>query len=564
MAVGFVFLILANVTGLISPWVLKYAVDSLETGIMPGKLLFYASLILGVALVQGVFRFIMRRVLIGVSRHIEYLLRKDIFAHLQKLPLEFFQANPTGDIISRATSDLNNVRMFLGPGIMHFFGTVVLLITALIFMFSISPALTMVSLSPLPLASAAMMYFSARFYKRYLRAQEAYGRMSSRAQENFTGIRVVKSYVLEDDQIESFQRQNLDYLSENLHLARLRGLFIPAVGFLFSLSLIIVLWAGGRMIIQGRITLGDLVAFHGFMFMLIWPLTAFGWVINLFQRGAASGDRIKLILETVPAIRDPEEPSEAEEISGLIRFSNLDFQYPGSEEPVLQGIDMEIRAGEKVAFVGRTGSGKTTLAGLIPRLYNVERGRLTIDGIDVNDIPLSILRGAIGFVPQETFLFSDTIQENIALGADGEEGLSIKDAAYLSGMKPDIETFPSGYDTLLGERGITLSGGQKQRTSLARAVIRDPRILILDDVFSSVDAQTEQSILENLSGLMTGKTTIIITHRLASITDADRIFVLEDGSIAESGSHAELMKRGGLYAEMFRRQSIIAELERED
>lgn len=560
---GFLFVILTNVTKLIAPWILKYAVDDLRAGVVMEKLLLYAGMILGVAILQGIFLFFMRNIIIGVSRHIEYQLRMEIFDHLQKLPLEFYQMNRTGDIISRATSDLNNFRMFLGPGIMNLMNTIILFPIAIAFMSSISPRLTFYSLSPLPLATLVMAWASAILHRRYRQVQEANAKMSSQAQENFSGIRVVKAYVQEDSQTEVFRLKNTDYLKKNLRLVKFLGLFHPVIGFFLGLTTIIVLWAGGRMIIRGSISLGDLVAFLAFMSLLILPTVSLGWVVNLFQRGAASAARINWILNTEPTIREPDHPEPVVSLSGAVSFRGLTFTYPGMKEPTLKNVNLEIAAGQKVALVGRTGSGKTTLVSLVPKMYSVLDGCLHIDGIDINRVPLRLLRKSIGFVPQETFLFSETLERNIILGAIEEE-VSIEAATSLAGMKPDIETFPSGYETMLGERGITLSGGQKQRTALARAIIRDPRILILDDAFSSVDAATEKTILGNLQHVMQGRTTIIITHRLSSITDADMIIVLKDGSVAETGRHDELMAAGGLYAEMFHRQSIIEELEKED
>ncbi len=556
-------MLLTNGVGLLAPWILKYAVDGLRAGMSREKLLFFAGLTLGVAVVQGFFRFLMRNTLIGVSRLIESRLRLDIFDHLQKLPLEFFQANRTGDLISRATSDLENVRLFLGPGIMNMLNTAVLFTGAVAFMLTLSPRLMLISLIPLPLAVFLMTRVGKLFHTRYRQVQEANALMSTHAQENFSGIRVVKTHVQEERQIASYRARNEGYLARNLQLARLMGVFHPMIGFIMGLTTIIILWAGGRMIIRGELTIGGLVAFLGFMSMLIWPTIALGWVINLFQRGSASMVRINWILETVPSIRDLEEAAADASRRGAISFRGLAFTYPGTDAPVLRGIDLEIAPGQTVALVGRTGAGKSTLAALIPRLFEAPPGTLFIDGVEARLLPLALLRGMVGFAPQETFLFSDTLERNIGLGMP-ENGRDARWAARAAGLEADVDDFPQGFDTLVGERGITLSGGQKQRAALARALIRDPRILILDDVFSSVDAETEKQVLANLRGITTRRTTIVITHRLTSITRADLIAVMENGRIVERGRHEELMAENGIYASMFRRQSLMEEMELEE
>jgi ATP-binding cassette subfamily B multidrug efflux pump len=563
LAVGFLFTVLTTLIGLPAPWILKGAIDAIRAGASSRDLLLPAGLILATAVVGGGLRFLMRTVIIGVSRRIEYHLRLDIFDHLQRLPAAFFQENRTGDIVSRATNDLENLRLFLGPGLMNLVSTAVLYAGALTLMATLSPHLTLLALAPLPLATLIMWRSSSLFYRRNRDVQEAAGRMSAQAQEDFSGIRVVKSYVLETREEAVFRERNREYLDRNLRLARLTGFFHPLVGFVMGFATIVIIAVGGGMVARGELTVGGLAAFLGYTAMLVWPTVVMGWVVNLFQRGRASAARIEWILSTVPAIRDPEDPLPVDPIEGRVTFRKLDFSYPGATSPTLAGIDLEVPAGTTLALVGRTGSGKSTLVSLIPRLFEAPPGSVLIDGAPVERIPLALLRGAVGLVPQETFLFSESLAENIGIGSGDNPSFDPRRAALLAGLGPDLEALPDGMETIVGERGITLSGGQKQRVALARALARDPRILILDDAFASVDARTERDVLTTLRRLRSGRTVIIVTHRLSAVADADFTVVLDEGAIVERGTHAELLAAGGVYADLWTRQALEEEIDGE-
>jgi ATP-binding cassette subfamily B protein len=556
---------------LLSPWVLKYAIDDLNAGVTRGKLALYAVMLLGIACLGAVFRFLMRRILIGASRDIEYDLRNRFFEHLQRLPLSYFQATRTGDLMSRATNDLNAVRMMVGPSVMYSASTILTFVVAIALMLSIDVRLTLIALAPLPLVSISVKYFGKEIHHRFEAIQEQLSHLSAVVQEALSGVRVVRAYRQEAHEVQRFREANLEYLRRNRRLINLQGLFFPSMTLLLGFASLLVLWQGSRAVIAGRLTLGEFVAFNAYLVMLSWPMIAFGWVTNMLQRGMASWKRMLEVLDVQPAIDDGAvtPAGRALRIAGGIEFRDLVFRYPGSERNVLEHVSLTIQPGQTVAFVGHTGSGKSTLLGLLPRLFDPPPGTVFIDGVDVREIPLEQLRRAIGFVPQEPFLFSDTVGENIAFGrsrgADpaGERGVAealVREAASTAQLDVDVEQFPKAFDTMVGERGITLSGGQKQRTALARAVLIDPAILILDDALSAVDTYTEEAILSRLRGVMRSRTSLIVAHRVSTVRDADVIVVLSDGRIAEKGTHDDLVRLGGIYAELYQKQQLEEEL----
>jgi ATP-binding cassette subfamily B multidrug efflux pump len=571
---------------LLAPWILKFAIDDLSAGVTRGKLAWYAAALLGVACVGGVFRFLMRRILIGASRDIEYDIRNDFFAHLQTLPLGYYQARRTGDLMSRATNDLNAVRMLVGPAIMYSASTLLVFVAAIALMSSIDARLTLIALAPLPLVSISVKYFGSAIHKRFEAIQEQLAAVSATVQESLSGVRVVRAYRQEPHEIERFRAANQEYVERNKVLIQLQGLFYPSLTLFLGLSSLLVLWLGSREVIRGRISLGEFVAFNAYLVMLSWPMIAFGWVTNMLQRGMASWKRMLEVLDAPPAETgtlniSADDPSEmlSVPVSARIEIRDLTFTYPGSDRPVLDQVSLAIEPGQTVAFVGPTGSGKSTLISLLPRLHEPPPGTVFLDGVDIRQIPLAALRAAIGFVPQEPFLFSDSIAENISFGHDDGstrfntghgstrihtdhevDETRVGEAAAIARLNKDVESFPAGYKTVIGERGITLSGGQKQRAALARAVMIDPRILILDDALSAVDTYTEEEILARLRSVMRRRTSIIVSHRVSTVRGADQIFVLQHGRVAERGTHDELVARKGLYAEMYRRQQLEEEL----
>ena len=601
--------------------VLRYAVDDLTRGVTRAKLIQYSSLLLGIGLVGGLFRFLMRRILIGASRDIEYDMRNDFFAHLETLPLAYFQSHRTGDLMSRATNDLNAVRMMIGPSVMYSANTILTFVVALVMMVAIDPWLTLISLIPLPFVSISVKYFGSEIHKRFEQIQAQLSDVSAVTQEALSGTRVVRAYRQETAEMERFRESNEEYLRRNRRLIVLQGFFFPSMSFFLGLGALLVLWLGSREVIRGRITLGEFVAFNAYLTMLAWPMIAFGWVTNMLQRGMASWKRMLEVLDTVPAIADivrlkadatgvvdevrlkPDTTdvvasgfSRTSPIRGDIEFRDLVFGFNGT--PVLNHVSAKIEAGQTVALVGVTGSGKSTLISLLARLYDPPTGTVFIDGVDVRELPLAVLRSAIGFVPQEPFLFSDTLADNVAFGLDAqhaplknsryeevpepahdrEPGKAppidddrgakasaerhdrIVAAAAVARLDKDVADFPKGYETMVGERGITLSGGQKQRTALARAIVIDPRILILDDALSAVDTYTEEEILSRLRGVMRERTSIIVSHRISTVRDADQIFVLDQGRIVERGTHDELIRHDGLYSELHKKQLLEEEL----
>jgi ATP-binding cassette, subfamily B, multidrug efflux pump len=545
------------------PRVLRVAIDYLDKGGRDlKKLTFYALLIVLIATTKGIFQFLTRWIVIGISRDIEFDLRNDMFEHLERLSYPYYQRNRTGDIMARATNDLNAVRMLLGPAIMYSANTMVFTAGALFYMVRISPKLTAITFLPLPIASVVIQYFGRQIHERFEKIQAMFSDISARAQENFSGARVIRAYVQEAAEIRQFEKANTEYIRRSLPLARLIGLLWPTLEVTLGFAIVLVLWLGGQEVLKNKMTPGDFAAFLTYMVQLTWPVIALGWVVNIFQRGTASLARINEILQEEPEIADekavkaagPPEP----EIRGEIEFRNLNFSYNGT--PVLRDVNLQIPAGSSLAIVGPTGSGKTTLVDLIPRVYDASPGTVLVDGRPVREYPLEFLRRSIGFVPQETFLFSDTIRENIAFGKENATAEEVRAAADAANIAADIESFPDGFNTMVGERGITLSGGQKQRTAIARAILRNPRILVLDDALSSVDTQTEDKILNHLREVMQGRTTIFISHRVSTVRNADRIAVLHGGRIVELGTHEELLARNGYYTDLYNKQLLEEEL----
>jgi ATP-binding cassette, subfamily B, multidrug efflux pump len=563
--VGTICVFLTNGIWILFPLVIRRAVDDLNHGVTSYKLRYYALALLAVAVGKGIFQFLTRWIVIGVSREIEFDLRNDLFRHLESLSYSYYQRTRTGDIMARATNDLNAVRLLLGPAIMYSANTIVFTAGALAFMLSISPKLTLYAFLPLPIVSITIQYFGRKIHERFERIQAMFSDISARAQENFSGARVIRAYVQEEAEIAGFENANQEYIKRSLKLVRLMGMLWPTLETMLGLAIVLVLWLGGREVIQGRITVGGFVAFTTYMVQLTWPIIALGWVINIFQRGTASMRRINEILVEKPEIEDSAgikvktgESVDTAQIQGEIEFRHLNFSY--NSTLVLHDINLRIPAGSSLAIVGPTGSGKTTLVSLIPRIYDAEPGSVLIDGVPIREYPIATLRRNLGFVPQETFLFSETVRENIAFGENGATDAEVRSAAQAASIAEEIEEFPEQYRTLVGERGITLSGGQKQRTAIARAIIRNPRILILDDALSSVDTHTEDKILNHLREIMQGRTTIFISHRVSTVRNADRIAVLHAGRIVELGTHDELVAKEGYYTDLYNKQLLEEEL----
>jgi ATP-binding cassette subfamily B protein len=564
LAFGAITVLFTNGIWIWFPRVLGRAIDDLKQGATQHKLAHYALLLMTIAAAKGVFQFLTRWVLIGISRDIEFDLRNDLFRHLEQLSWSWYQRTRTGDIMARATNDLNAVRMLLGPAIMYSANTLVMAVGAVYMMLGISPKLTLYAFLPLPAVSIAVQHFGRRIHERFERIQAQFSEISARVQENLSAARLIRAYAQEEAEIQAFRAANQEYIARSLPLVRLMGMLWPTLEVLLGLAVVVVFWLGGRFVIQGRMSPGDFIAFLAYMALLTWPVIALGWVVNLFQRGSASMTRIDEIMRERPEVADapavilPPGNGQPRELRGEIEFRDLTFSYDG--KPVLHGINLKVPAGSSLAVVGPTGSGKTTLVSLLPRIYDAPPGTLFLDGRPLRDYPLAFLRSRIGFVPQETFLFGTTMRENIALGAENATLEEIRRAAGIAGIAPEIEGFPEQYETLVGERGITLSGGQKQRTAIARAVLRDPRILILDDALSSVDTQTEDHILGHLREVMRGRTTIFISHRVSTVRHAGRIAVLFGGRIVECGAHEELLARNGYYTDLYNKQLLEEEL----
>jgi ATP-binding cassette subfamily B protein len=542
------------------PYIVGQAVDDLKETVTWAKLTRYALSLLGVSLLSGAFLFLQRRILIGISRHVEYDLRQDFYSHLVDQPLLFFQEHRTGDLMARATNDLSAVRQLAGPMIMYTLQTIFVVLIVLPLMFTISVRLTLLLLVTMPLVSLTVKYFGQQVHVRFEKIQDFFAQISARAQENFTGVRVVRAYAQEGAEIAAFDSLNNQYAERNLSLVRISAVMRPLMQFLIGTGFVLIIWIGVPLTVNGRMTVGEFTEFNLYLSRLIWPLIALGYVVNLYQRGTASLKRINAIMAIEPDIKDEAGVAEAPPIQGRIEFRNLTFRYNEHAEPMLRDINLTIEAGQTVAFVGRTGSGKSTLMNLIPRLLEAPEGSVLIDNRSVRDYRLAQLRGSIGYVPQETFLFSDSLAENISFGVEKAARPEIEWAAEVAGLAEDVRDFPDGYETMVGERGITLSGGQKQRTAIARAVIRQPRILILDDALSSVDTYTEEKILSELRRVMRDRTSLIVSHRVSTVRHADLICVLDDGRIVERGTHDELLARGGEYAGLYERQLLEEEL----
>ncbi|MEP6946856.1 MAG: ABC transporter ATP-binding protein [Acidobacteriota bacterium] len=561
---GIFFILCSMSFGLFIPYIVGKAIDDLGAGITREKMIYYPLVILGMNLMSGVFLFFQRRLLINTSRHIEFDMRRDFYAALVDQSLGYFQSNRVGDLMARATNDLAAIRQIVGPMILYSFQAIFALCISLPIMLNISVKLTLLLLIPMPLVSLTVKYLGDQIHVRFEKIQAFFSDITARAQENLTGVRVVRAYAQEDAEIESFQKLNREYALRNIQLVKFGAAMRPLLFFFIGLGFVIIVAVGVPMAVRGEISAGDFTAFILYLQRMIWYLIALGYVVNLYQRGTASLKRFNEILETVPDITDTADVRSQPPVMGRIEFRDLNFAYNGS--PVLQNIDLTIEPGKTVALVGKTGSGKSTLVSLIPRLLDAPDGDVLIDGRPVREYPLAQLRGAIGFVPQETFLFSDTLAANIAFGIDESSevrngGMTVEDAATIAGLADDVGEFPGGYEQLVGERGITLSGGQKQRTAIARAIMRDPRILILDDSLSAVDTYTEERILRNMRGVRLGRTTLIVAHRVSTIRDADLICVLADGRIIERGTHDELLELGGEYADLYERQLLEEELD---
>ena len=566
IAMGLLMVVLANAFHVLLPWLLGRAIDALgEPGTGRGTLAVYAALIVGTAVLGGAARFGMRQILNTLSRRVEVDLRDDFFAHLVRLDAPFYGATRTGDLMSRATNDTQAVRMAIGPGIMYLVNTFAMTALALFFMFRYSASLTLVALIPLLALPPAMLHFGRVIHRRFERIQEHLGHLSTMVQENLSGVRIVRAYRQEESQQAEFEELNAQYLEKNMDLARTSALFHPLLQVFTGLGMLAVLWVGGLQVMAGTITAGDFVAFGFYLVMLTWPMVALGWVINLFQRGAASMARINRIMEARPQVTEPAHPRALERTRGEVEFRNVSFRYPGTERWVLRDVSFRIPAGSTAALVGPTAAGKSTVVHLLTRRYDPAEGQVLLDGVPLDELSFATLRAAVGVVPQDAFVFSDTIAANVGLGLDGgpDDAARVEAAVRVARLDEAIAAFPRGLETRLGERGVNLSGGQRQRATLARALAMDPPVLILDDALSAVDTHTETEILRGLRTVMAERTALIVSHRVSAVMGADLILVLDEGRVVERGVHTDLIRAGGLYATLLRRQLLAEGLEGE-
>lgn len=558
---GIVFIIISNAAQVYIPLLLKDGIDALQSNLSKDLIVKYALMIVGAAIISGVFRFLIRQTIIVISWQIEYDLRLDFWSHIQRLPLRFFQNNSTGNIMAHATNDIQAVRMYVGPAVMYSIDTMTKFLIVISIMISLSASLTLYSLIPLPILSYFVYKLSKKIHKKFTLIQEKFSDLTTKAQESFSGIRVVKSYVREQSEIDGFTKLSDEYLKRTMDKVRIQALFMPLLYMITGTSAIIVILVGGNMVINGSLTIGGIAAMISYLGLLIWPTIAFGWVANIIQQADASMKRLRNLLNEKYEIEDTSKTNNViNSIKGDIEFQNVSFKYRDELPNVIDGVDLKIPRGSTLAVIGHTGEGKTSFVNLIARLYDITGGKLKIDGRDIDSIPVKVLRENIGFVSQETFLFSDTLANNILYGARDKDMKIVEKVSAIANLDKDVKSFPKGYDTILGERGITLSGGQKQRSCLARALAIDPNILILDDSFSAVDTHTEEEILASLKEFMKDRTSIIISHRISTVKDADNIIVLDKGKIAEQGKHDELVALDGIYADLHYKQLLEEEL----
>ncbi len=558
---GVLFILLSNVTQVYVPIFLKDGIDGLQSNISHSEILKYALLIVGAALLSGFFRFLIRQTIIVVSREIEYDLRQDFWSHLQNLSLRYYQNTSTGDLMAHATNDISAVRMFVGPAVMYSIDTSTKMLMIIAIIVTFDWQLTIAALLPLPFLSYMVYKLSKKIHIKFEKIQEKFSELTTKAQESFSGIRVIKSYLREESEIKLFEKLSKDYLDKTMDKVKVQAWFAPLLFMITGLSIIIAIWFGGMKVIEQSLTLGELSAFIVYLGLLIWPVIAFGWVLNIIQQSSASMKRLNVIMSVNTEISDSEVTDHSiNEIEGEVEFKNVTFRYGQNLPVVLDKINVRINKGETVAFIGKTGVGKTTLLNLIPRLYDVTDGEILIDGKNVKTIPVDVIRSSVGLVPQETFLFSDTLENNILYGVKEKDESILERVADISEIKKDVDDFPKKYQTILGERGLTLSGGQKQRACLARALAVNPKILILDDSFSAVDTHTEEEILKKLKKFMENRTSIIVSHRISTVKDSDNIFVIDDGRIVEEGRHEELIELNGIYADIHQRQLLEEEL----
>ncbi|HEX7191981.1 MAG TPA: ABC transporter ATP-binding protein [Thermoanaerobaculia bacterium] len=556
LAAGFLCVVGSAAFSLLKPSIVGNAVDVLSHAFARTVLVKYGLLFVGAAAVEGAFLYAQRWILIGASRHIEYDMRNDFYAHLQKLPLKYYHGQRTGDLMSRATNDLSSVRMLIGPAVMHSASSLLVVCGAFAMMMRIDREMALISAISIPVIAGLVKFFGQRIHVRFKSVQDNFGDVSARVQENLAGVRVVRAFTQEENEVETFKRANRQYVELNRSLIKLTATFYPMLHAMIGVMFVVIFFLGSRRIISGQLTIGQFVAFQFYLGRMVWPLIALGWVINLFQRGMASMQRLHEVWSVEPEVAHGDEPLA--EPRGDLDVRNLTFSY--DSRAVLRDIDLQVRHGETIGIVGRTGSGKSTLLSLITRTFEPPPGTIFIDGRPVETIPIHQLRDVIGMVPQETFLFSESIAENIRFGRAEASPAEVSESADLAGLSGDVATFPNGIETMIGERGITLSGGQKQRTAIARALVRDPLILILDDSLSAVDTATEERILNALRSVRKGRTVLVVSHRVSSVKDADHIVVLDDGRIVERGTHETLLSHDGYYADLYRRQTLEDEI----